>query len=82
MTQSPEQQKKLYSRELAAYTFRQWTAVRRSIDDQNSDASLSSAMRDISLASPRPPAAREQKSIKPTSPEHGQQREAVSKDDT
>ncbi|KAG2350652.1 hypothetical protein BDR05DRAFT_994025 [Suillus weaverae] len=60
-TQSLEQQKLLYSRELAAYTLRQWTAVRKTIDAQKMDASLSSAMRDISLASPGPSAAREKK---------------------
>ncbi|KAG2754475.1 hypothetical protein P692DRAFT_20143574 [Suillus brevipes Sb2] len=60
-TQSLEQQKLLYSRELAAYTLRQWTAARNTIDSQRLDACLSSAMRDISLASPGPSTAREKK---------------------
>ncbi|OAX44870.1 hypothetical protein K503DRAFT_764747 [Rhizopogon vinicolor AM-OR11-026] len=66
-TQSPDQQKIHYSRELAAYTFRQWVAVRKSIDTQKSDASLSNAMSNISLASPGPPAqVQEQKSARRT----------------
>lgn len=62
-TQSLEQQKLLYSRELAAYTLRQWTAARKTIDAQRLDACLSSAMRDISLGSPGPSSstAREKK---------------------
>jgi len=78
-TQSLEQQKKHYSRELAAYTFRQWTAVRRSVDAQESDASLSSAMHNISLASPGP-AVQRQNSDRCTSAEHGQHTEYVGQD--
>ncbi|KAJ8596478.1 hypothetical protein M405DRAFT_805275 [Rhizopogon salebrosus TDB-379] len=74
-TQSLEQQKKHYSHELAAYTFRQWTAVRRSVDTQKSDASLSSAMRNVSLASPGPPAVQDKKSTRHASAEPGQQTE-------
>lgn len=65
-TQSLEQQKLLYSRELAAYTLRQWTAARKAIDAQRLDACLSGAMQDISLASPGSSAARENKGTRRT----------------
>ncbi|OJA18827.1 hypothetical protein AZE42_00836 [Rhizopogon vesiculosus] len=77
-TQSPDQEKKHYSRELAAYTFRQWIAVRKSIDTQKSDASLSNAMSNISLASTGPPAqVQEQKSARRKSAEHDRSGPAV-----
>ncbi|KAH7923997.1 hypothetical protein BV22DRAFT_1035671 [Leucogyrophana mollusca] len=51
-TYSLEQRKTIYSRELAAYTLRQWTAVRRTIDAQNADENaITDAMRKVYLAS-------------------------------
>lgn len=81
-TQSQEQQKKHYSRELAAYTFRQWTAVQKSVDERSdASASLSSAMRDISLASPGP-VAQERNRARHISAEHGQQTEKIGQDNS
>ncbi|KAF8845323.1 hypothetical protein BDN67DRAFT_961636 [Paxillus ammoniavirescens] len=43
-TQSLEERKTLYSQELAAYTLRQWTAVRRTMEIQSTGDCLETAV--------------------------------------
>ncbi|KIJ68659.1 hypothetical protein HYDPIDRAFT_165404 [Hydnomerulius pinastri MD-312] len=57
-TQSLEQQKMLYSRELAAYTLRQWTAVHRALEIQStrdgSEAAVTRALERVTLGPGEP----------------------------